>query len=143
MNLEVLIKKLHPDAIIPVYGNPGDAGFDLHSLIDITINAQETNIIPTGLAFAIPDGYEMQVRMRSSAVLKANLIIPNAPGTIDAGYRGEVGVIVRNIGDCMCAIKKGERFAQGIIAPVMRATFIVTDDLPASQRGTGAFGSTG
>lgn len=141
--MQVLIKKLHPDAIVPAYGNPGDAGFDLHSLIDIAIAAQTTTIIPTGLAFAIPDGYEMQVRMRSSTVLKTNLIIPNAPGTIDAGYRGEVGVIVRNIGNNICTIKKGERFAQGIIAPVMHATFKETENLPPSQRGNGAFGSTG
>lgn len=142
-NLPIQIKKLKPDAIIPEYKKNGDAGFDLHCAQDTTIMPGHAAIIPTGLAFAIPVGYEMQIRMRSGASLRTPLILANAPGTIDSGYRGEVGIIARNVGAEPWTVVKGERIAQGVIAPIVQASFEETDALPASDRGDGGFGSTG
>ena len=141
--IPVQIKKLDPDAVVPEYKKPGDAGFDLHALRRVEIPAGQAAIVPTGLAFAIPEGFEMQVRMRSGAALKTPLIVANAPGTIDAGYRGEVGIIVRNLGSAPYAVEKGERIAQGVVAPVCHADFALVDELPASERGAGGYGSTG
>lgn len=139
----VKIKKLHPDAIIPEYKKHGDSGFDLHCLKDMVVPANSTALLPTGLAFCVPDGFEMQVRMRSGAALKTPLIVANAPGTIDSGYRGEICIIARNTGSTDFLVKKGERIAQGVITPVEKAFFEVVDELPASERGEAAFGSTG
>lgn len=140
---KVQIKKLHPDAVIPEYKKPGDAGFDLHTVEDVIIPPGKTAILPTGLAVAIPEGFEIQVRMRSGASLKTPLVIPNAPGTIDSGYRGEIGIIVRNCGPKEYVVKKGERIAQGVLAPVIRADFDIVEELPESERGAGGYGSTG
>jgi dUTP pyrophosphatase len=139
----VLVKKLRPDAVLPSYKKSGDAGFDLHAVEETVIHSGMVAIIPTGLAFAIPKGLEMQVRMRSGAALKTPLIVANAPGTIDSGYRGEVGIIVRNLGQNPFTVAKGERIAQGVIAPVVKALFIETDSLPDSERGADGYGSTG
>ena len=141
--IPVQIKKLDPDAVVPEYKKPGDAGFDLHALRRVEIPAGHVAIVPTGLAFAIPEGFEMQVRMRSGAALKTPLIVANAPGTIDAGYRGEVGIIVRNVGSEPYAVEQGERIAQGVVAPVCRAEFDLVGELPSSERGSGGYGSTG
>lgn len=141
--MRLKIKKLRPDARLPEYKKAGDAGFDLHCLEEVLVGPGQTAILPTGLAFAIPDGYEMQIRLRSGAALKTPLIIPNAPGTIDSGYRGEVGVIVRNLSEKSFRVGKGERIAQGVIAPVARAEFQEEGELPESERGGGGFGSTG
>lgn len=141
MNIQV--KKLHKDAVIPQYQHRADAGFDLFTVEDISISPGSTAILPTGLAFAIPDGYEMQIRMRSGSSLKTPLIVPNAPGTIDAGYRGEVGIIVRNVGPKEYTVKKGERIAQAVLNKVEQATFELTENLPDTTRGSGGFGSTG
>lgn len=141
--IKILIKRLHPDAIIPVYKKRGDAGFDLHNIEDITVMPGTVAVIRTGLAFAIPQGYEMQIRMRSGASLTTPLILANAPGTIDSGYRGEIGIIVRNIGKEAYLVQKGERLAQGVIAPIIHANFIESDILPESERNAHGFGSTG
>ena len=141
--IPVQIKKLDPDAVVPEYRKPGDAGFDLHALRRVAIPAGQAAIVPTGLAFAIPEGFEMQVRMRSGAALKTPLIVANAPGTIDAGYRGEVGIIVRNLAGEPYVVEQGERIAQGVVAPVCYAEFALVDELPASERGAGGYGSTG
>ena len=141
--IPVQIKKLDPDAVVPEYRKPGDAGFDLHALRRVEIPAGQAAIVPTGLAFAIPEGFEMQVRMRSGAALKTPLIVANAPGTIDSGYRGEVGIIVRNLGREPYAVEQGERIAQGVVAPVCRAEFDLVGELPSSERGSGGYGSTG
>lgn len=141
--MKVEIKKLHPDAIIPVYRMPGDAGFDLHCLEDTVIPPESVVIIPTGLAFAIPDGFEMQIRMRSGTSLKTPLILANAPGTIDSGYRGEVGIITRNLGKEPFKVSKGDRIAQGVITPVLKAQFEIVEELPDTERAASGFGSTG
>lgn len=93
----VLVKRLHEDAVLPKYAREGDAGFDLYATEDVTIEPGQTMTIPTGLAFAIPKGYELQVRPRSGVSAKSKLRVANSPGTIDSGYRGEVGVIVDNV----------------------------------------------
>ncbi|MBQ9453747.1 MAG: dUTP diphosphatase [Desulfovibrio sp.] len=139
----VRIKKLDPAAVTPTYKKHGDAGFDLYVTRTTTIQPHSTEILPTGLAFAIPEGFEMQVRLRSSTGLKTPLIIPNAPGTIDSGYRGEVGIVVRNLNDTPFTVNKGERIAQGILAPVFTASFVEVAQLPESERGDGGYGSTG
>ncbi|HDR6821559.1 TPA: dUTP diphosphatase [Bacillus thuringiensis] len=168
MNLRVKIKRLK-DVELPKYAKSGDAGFDLVAAEDVIIKPGETKVIPTGLAFEIPPGYEMQIRPRSGMSRKTKLRV--VLGTIDSGYRGEVGVIVDNtsiveyasqprllkgafVGDNdfnvtkatkyeVIKINKGERIAQGVIAPVITANFVEVDELSDSDRGTGGFGSTG
>ncbi|PEJ68690.1 dUTP diphosphatase [Bacillus pseudomycoides] len=147
MNLRVKIKRLNESVEIPRYAKPGDAGFDLVAAEDTIIWPGETKVVKTGLAFEIPPGYELQVRPRSgiSRNTKLRVII----GTVDSGFRGEVGVIVdnteRNLGVNMKAhiIERGTRIAQGVIAPVETAHFVEVDELSDSERGTGGFGSTG
>ncbi len=139
----IQIKKLREDAIIPSYRHEGDAGFDLHVVENVTVPAGGVKILPTGLALALPDGFEMQVRLRSGAALQTPLILPNAPATIDAGYRGEIGIIVRNVGQEDFTVQKGDRIAQGVLARVSKAAFAETTQLPDSSRGDGGYGSTG
>lgn len=139
----VQIKKLDSRAKIPEYKKTGDAGFDLHCIEDTTVPGNKTALLHTGLAFCIPQGYEMQVRMRSGAALNSPLIIANAPGTVDSGYRGEICIIARNTSNEDFMVAGGERIAQGVIAPVANAILEQVDKLPPSERGTGGFGSTG
>lgn len=150
--MNVKIKKLHPEATIPVYAKPGDSGFDLVALDDVVIAAGETKKVLTGLAFEILNGYEMQIRPRSGLTLNSKLRVQL--GTIDAGYRGEVGIIVDHIfngGDLESIfgtntdvlIHKGMKIAQGVIAPVVRVHFEEVDELSDSERGDGGFGHTG
>ena len=141
--MDLSIKRLHPDAILPAYSKPGDSGFDLYCVEDVSIKPGASAILPTGLAMAVPDGFELQIRMRSGSSLRTPLMIANAPGTIDSGYRGEIGIIVRNIGASSWLVHKGERIAQGVIAPVVRASFKEVATLPDSIRGSHGFGSTG
>lgn len=130
---------------IPEYAHPGDAGFDFRAAIDAPIRLWpgERKMIPTGLRMAIPDGYEVQVRSRSGLSYKNGVVVANAPGTIDSGFRGEVCVILQNLGDGPFPIEPGDRIAQGVLAPVVRAEFVEADTLDDSQRGEGGFGSTG
>ncbi|CAM4402374.1 deoxyuridine 5'-triphosphate nucleotidohydrolase [Bacillus manliponensis] len=146
MRLRVKVKRINEDVQLPRYAREGDAGFDLVTVEDIVIWPGETKIVPTGLAFEIPPGYEMQVRPRSGISRKKKLHV--ILGTIDSGYRGEVGVIVENItrpfslNVAADVIEKGTRIAQGIIAPVETARFEEVDELSESQRGASGFGST-
>ncbi|MFK0524786.1 dUTP diphosphatase [Paenibacillus illinoisensis] len=150
--MNVKIKKLHPEASIPVYAKPGDSGFDLVALNDVIIAPGETKKIQTGLAFEIPDGFEMQIRPRSGLTFNTKLRVQL--GTIDAGYRGEVGVIVDHLFDGgsletlfgkndEVLIHKGMKIAQGVIAPVVRVSFEEVTELSDSERGDGGFGHTG
>lgn len=141
--MDIPILKLDPEARLPDYKKHGDSGFDFYCLQDTLIPAAQTGIMHTGLAFAIPFGYELQIRMRSGASLNTPLIIPNAPATIDSGYRGEIGIIFRNLGSEDFIIKRNERLAQGIIMPVIHADFLMVKELPPSERGVGGYGSTG
>ncbi|MFB7121683.1 MULTISPECIES: dUTP diphosphatase [Bacillus cereus group] len=146
MNLRVKIKRVK-DVELPKYAKPGDSGFDLVAAEDTIIWPGETKVVPTGLAFEIPPGYELQVRPRSGMTRNTKLRV--VLGTVDSGYRGEVGVLVDNTeipkADNMQAhvIEKGTRIAQGVIAPVVTAHFEEVDELSDSERGFGGFGSTG
>lgn len=148
--MDVKVKKLHPDARIPEYQTLGASGFDLHSLENYTIYSGQTQLIRTGLAFEIPENTEIQIRPRSGLSLKSPLRIANSPGTIDEDFRGEVCIILTNIdnthltqfpGNAM-VITKGDRIAQGVLVPVLKAHFEVTEELGNSVRGTKGFGST-
>lgn len=139
--MKLKIKKLHNDAVMPSYQTDGSAGFDLSALEEVLIYAGQTLIVKTGLSFEIPKGYEMQIRPRSGVTVKTKLRV--ALGTIDSDYRGEVGIIVDNIGDDLKRIGKGERIAQAVISPIIQSTFEQVNELDDTERGTGGFGSTG
>ncbi|MEL6228895.1 MAG: dUTP diphosphatase [Cyanobacteria bacterium J06627_3] len=139
----IKFKPLSPAAIIPAYAHPGDAGADLTAIDHHTLAPLERLAIPTGLAAEIPQGYEMQVRPKSSLALKHGITVLNTPGTVDAGYRGEIKVILINLGQSLFEISPGQKIAQIIIAPVTQAEFAIAQQLNESQRGDGGFGSTG
>lgn len=145
MKLEIKVKKLRNEAILPLYMTEHAAGMDLFSAMDkpVVLSPGERVLIPTGLAMEIPCGYEGQVRPRSGLALKKGLSLVNSPGTIDADYRGEVGVIVINHGNETVEIQSGDRIAQLIIAPVTRAKLVEVQELADSGRSTGGFGHTG
>ncbi len=143
-DVEVLITRLDPDLPLPSYGHPGDAGLDLHARIDATIAPGARILVPTGIAIALPDGYAAFVHPRSGLALRSGLGILNGPGTVDAGYRGEVSVIlVNHDGTEAVQILRGDRIAQLVVQRVERARLVEVADLPGSHRGEGGFGSTG
>lgn len=133
------------DLALPAYATEHSAGMDLVAAISEpkVLKPGERALIPTGLALALPDGYEAQVRPRSGLALKNGISLVNSPGTIDADYRGEVGVIIINHGTDAFTIERGMRIAQMVIAPYTRAAFSEVLELPSSERGAGGFGSTG
>ena len=141
MNLS--FKRIHPDAVLPSYAHPGDAGMDVRSVEDLVIPAGGRALVHTGLVAVIPEGYELQVRSRSGLALKSGVAVLNSRGTVDAGYRGEIGVILANFGDGGFVVKKGDRVAQLVAAPVTVAEISETDSVDATDRGAGGFGSTG
>ena len=130
---------------LPDYASPGSAGMDLRAAIDgqITLNPGEIRLVTTGLRIAVPQGYEAQIRPRSGLALDHGITIPNAPGTIDADYRGVVQVILANMGHEPFAIHRGDRIAQMVIAPVTRAEVHRIDELDETGRNDGGFGSSG
>jgi dUTP pyrophosphatase len=132
-------------AVIPEYKTAGAAGADLCALLNepLTIPAGKFAMVPTGLFFEIPEGYEVQVRPRSGLAAKNGVTVLNTPGTIDSDYRGEIKVILINLGDADFTINSGDRIAQMIVAPVTQANFSITDSLSETERGAGGFGSTG
>jgi dUTP pyrophosphatase len=138
------IKRLHPDAMVPRYahGPEEDAGMDLHSVEAATLVPGETKLIATGLAIELPAGYEAQIRPRSGLALKHSITLPNSPATIDPGYRGEIKVIMLNLGREPFQIRPGERIAQMVIARY-EAVEWEEGDLADSRRGEGGFGSSG
>lgn len=142
--MKVLITKLDPDLPTPSYAKPGDAGADVYSRIDCEIKAGERVLVPTGIAIAMPDGYAAFAHPRSGLAIKYGVGIANAPGTIDAGYRGELQMILINHDPKESfLIKRGDRIAQLVFQKVERAEFIEVNELPGSDRGSGGFGSTG
>ena len=141
--IRVPVQKLRPHAVVPAYAHPGDAGVDLYAAEDLTLKPGERALTPTGIAVAIPDGYEGQVRPKSGLALKQGLSVVNTPGTIDAGYRGEVGVILINLGQEAVEIRTGQKIAQMVFTKVERASLEVVDNLDETSRGAGGFGSTG
>ncbi len=137
----------NPDLPLPAYETALAAGMDLRAAppedAPITLRPMEREMVPTGLAFALPPGFEGQVRPRSGLAAKAGITCLNSPGTIDADYRGEVKVILINLGEEDFIIRRGDRIAQLVIAPVVQARWDETDSLDATARGAGGFGSTG
>ncbi len=132
-------------AVLPSYQTSGAAGSDICAFLtnDEVLKAGERKIIPTGLRFAIPQGYEIQVRPRSGLAAKNGVTVLNTPGTIDSDYRGEVKVILINTSDQDFVIHNGDRIAQIVVAPVTRGIFVQSEDLDETERGSGGFGSTG
>ena len=147
MVIEVKIKQLPhgKDLNLPAYATEHSAGMDLMAAIDqdIIIKKGERKLIPTGIAIALPDGYEAQIRPRSGLALKNGITVLNTPGTIDADYRGEIGVILINLSEEEFKVSKAMRIAQMIIARYTRAQFNLVEDLDNTVRGEGGFGSTG
>lgn len=132
---------------LPSYARDGDAGFDLRLAIPegeaLLLQPGDRAAVPTGLCFDVPGGYELQVRPRSGLALRAGLDVLNSPGTVDSGYTGEVKVILRNAGHDAIELTRGDRIAQAVVAPVIRAEFVVVDALEETDRGAGGFGHTG
>lgn len=142
--VDVLVVRLDPGLPLPSYALPGDAGFDVCTTVDITLEPGERAIVPTGIAIALPDGYAAFVHPRSGLAARHGLTIVNAPGTIDAGYRGEVKVCLLNTdAHDPVTLKRGDRIAQIVVQPVARAVLHEAERLPGSHRGEGGYGSTG
>ena len=141
MNLEII--KLHEAAIIPHYAHSGDAGLDLFSSDEVEILPGDTQLVKTGIAIALPPNTEAQIRPRSGLALKHSLTVLNSPGTIDSGYRGEIGIILINHGKTTFKVLPGMKIAQMVIAPIIKVEVTVVTELDDSARGSDGFGSTG
>lgn len=144
--MKVKFKKLNENAIIPEYKTSGAAGFDLNVLLETEkeiLKRGEIKLFKTGLAMTLPNGYEAQVRSRSGLSLKNGVIVLNAPGTIDADYRGEIGIILTNCGTEDYVVENGTRIAQMVITKYEKADIEVVENLDETERGEGGFGSTG
>ena len=142
---KILIKRLSKEVPLPKYETSGSSGMDLAANINanIDINPGKTAIIPTGLALSIPKGFEVQIRPRSGLAAKKKISVLNTPGTIDADYRGEIKVILINLGEEPFKVEKGLRIAQMVVCPIVQAQLKEVDDLSETERGKGGFGSTG
>lgn len=144
MGLQVLITRLDPELPLPTYAKGGDAGADVVSRIDITLEPGERALVPTGVAIALPDGYVALAHPRSGLAIKHGVTMVNSPGTIDAGYRGELQIILINHDPReSVTFKRGDRIAQLLFQKVERAEFLEVEVLPGSNRGSDGFGSTG
>lgn len=141
----VLVKRLpHSEGLsLPAYATDGAAGMDVLAAEDVMLEPGGRHAVATGLAMAIPPGYEIQVRPRSGLALKHGISLPNTPGTIDSDYRGELKIIMINHGEVGFSIHRGDRIAQLVLAPVVRASWLEVDRLEETARGEGGFGSTG
>jgi dUTP pyrophosphatase len=144
MTVQVLITRLDESIPLPAYGRPGDAGADICTRIDLTIEPGERALVPTGLSIALPQGFAAFVHPRSGLAIKHGVSMVNTPGTVDAAFRGELQIILINH-DLRESISfvKGDRIAQLVIQRVEHATFVEVDSLPGTERGAGGFGSTG
>ena len=143
-DLDVSVVRLDPDLPLPRYAHPGDAGADLLTTVDVTLGPGERAMVPTGIALALPDGYVALVHPRSGLAARHGLSIVNAPGTVDAGYRGEVKVMLINHDPVTpIELRRGDRIAQLVVQRFERARFVEVDQLPDSARGAGGYGSTG
>jgi len=144
MSVQVLIKRLDPGVPLPSYAKGGDAGADIVTAVEITLAPGERALVPTGISIALPDGYVALVHPRSGLAVKHGVTMVNAPGTVDAGYRGELKLILINHDPKDSVLfKRGDRVAQLVIQQVERAEFVEVQELPGSGRGTDGFGSTG
>lgn len=142
--VDVLVRRLDPDVPLPSYAHPGDAGLDLVTTVDAILEPGERALLPTGIAIALPEGYAGFVHPRSGLALKHGLSIVNAPGTVDAAYRGELAVTVINLDPREAVhLRRGDRIAQLVVQRVEHAVLHEVDTLPGSDRGEGGFGSSG
>lgn len=141
--MKLLIKKINENAIIPQYAHHNDSGLDLYAVEDISIPKGEVRLIKTGITIELPSNTEAQVRPRSGLALKSGITVLNTPGTIDEGYRGEVGVILINHGNSVFEVKQGMKIAQMVVMPVIRVEVEEVEELSNTKRGEGGFGSTG
>ncbi len=138
------VVRLDPDLPLPAYAHPGDAGADLVSTVDVRLEPGQRSLVPTGLAIALPDGYVALVHPRSGLAARFGVSIVNAPGTVDAGYRGEISVLLVNLDPREPVdLQRGDRVAQLLVQQVEKARFVEVDRLPGSARGDGGYGSTG
>ncbi len=143
-DLQVLITRLDPSVPMPSYAKPGDAGADLATRVDITLQPGERALVPTGISIALPNGYAAFVHPRSGLAIKHGVSMVNTPGTVDAAFRGELQVILINHDRTEpISFKKGDRVAQLVIQKVERANFVEVRSLPGTERGSGGFGSSG
>ena len=143
-SIEVLLLRLDPELPVPAYAHPGDAGADLVTRVDVTVPPGGRVTVPTGVAIALPDGYAAFVHPRSGLAARHGLTIVNAPGTVDAGYRGELAVTLLNTDAAEpVVLRRGDRIAQLVVQRVERARFVEVERLPGSHRGEGGFGSSG
>jgi dUTP pyrophosphatase len=142
--VEVLISRLDPGLPLPNYAHPGDAGADLYTAVDAVVGPGERALLPTGVALALPEGYAAFVHPRSGLAARYGVGLVNSPGTVDAGYRGEVKVIVVNLDrNAPVVFHRGDRIAQLVVQRVEHARFLEVAELPGTARGAGGFGSTG
>jgi dUTP pyrophosphatase len=141
--IRIEVTRLDPAAALPAYAREGDAGLDLHALSDVTLAPRHRALVGTGLSIAIPTGYAGLVLPRSGLALTQGVTVLNAPGLVDAGYRGELKVLLVNHGDQPVTLRRGERVAQLVIQRVEQAELVEVAELPPSARGAGGFGSTG
>ena len=143
-DLEISVVRLDPGLPLPAYAHPGDAGADLHTTVDLTLAPGERALVPTGLALALPDGFVALVHPRSGLAARHGLSIVNTPGTVDAGYRGEIKVLLINHDPVETVrLGRGDRIAQLVVQRFERARFVEVAILPDSSRGAGGYGSTG
>ena len=141
--MTVKVLRTDPEAQMPAYAHPGDAGMDVRSVEEVTLAPGARALVRTGLVLELPPDAEAQVRPRSGLALKYGVTVLNTPGTIDAGYRGEVGVILINLGTEPFVVEKGMKIAQLVVAPVAQAEIVEVSAVEATDRGAGGFGSTG
>ena len=142
----IIYKKLHPDAVEPSYAYETDSGFDLLSIEEVNFGPFERKLVPTGLSFNIPEGFEIQIRTKSGLALKQGLMVLNSPGTIDQGYTGEIKVILMNMNNTSLTVNKGQKIAQGVICAVesgKKIYFEETSEIEEKDRNDNGFGSTG
>ena len=142
--VDVLVRRLHPDVPLPAYAHPGDAGADLVTTVEVTLAPGERALVPTGIAIALPEGYAGFIHPRSGLATKHGVSIVNAPGTVDAGYRGEIKVTLINLDPHEpVTLRPGDRIAQLVVQRVEHAVLHEVEVLPGTARGEGGFGSTG
>ena len=143
-DVDVAVRRLDPDLPLPAYAHPGDAGADLQTTVDLTLAPGERALVPTGISIALPEGYVALVHPRSGLAARHGLSIVNTPGTVDAGYRGEIKVLLINHDPVeSVTLSRGDRIAQLVIQRFERARFVEVGVLPESARGAGGYGSTG
>ena len=141
--MTISFKRVHPEAVLPSYAHPSDAGMDVRSVDALVLAPGKRALVHTGLVINLPPRYEAQVRPRSGLALKLGVTVLNTPGTIDSGYRGEIGVILINLGEADFEVRKGDKIAQLVIAPVTQPEVVETAEVDETDRGAGGFGSTG